>query len=335
MHLPNLLVLLFALLTSSAGFAANDEDEQKSALSTQRSAPAQSGADLQQTADIRTQALQAASRAPEFSVQGIVVDLEPLLKLRQQYLAAQAEQDSAKARFHTAEQSLARTRNLHQQDIVSTRRLQEQQAQWRNDKALLATNNYQQQTLLATARLQWGEQLAHWFTQADNQQAEQFLAHRAQLLQISLPANLHLPQPPQSVLIDEQGRRDNAIPAQLISPLPQVDPVTQGERYFFKLEGRKLPFGARFTAWIADGEQQAEGIVVPDTAVVWHLGQAFVFIKTAHGEFERRLLRDLVPTNAGYFAASGFQAGEVIVTLGAQTLLSRELKAMIPDEDDD
>ncbi|MCQ8102906.1 hypothetical protein NP590_02210 [Methylomonas sp. SURF-2] len=295
-------------------------------------APAQA---LRQSAGIVTQTLQANARQPEFSAHGSVIDLQPLLALRQQFLAAQALRDSAQARYQEADANLSRTRHLHQQDIVSTRRLQEQQAQWRNDKANLSTSAYQQQTILAGGRLQWGEVLTDWFTRADNPQAEQFLHHRAQLLQISLPANSRLPASTRVIAVDEHGRRERAVGATLVSPAPQVDPITQGERYFFRTDARRLPFGARISAWIADDSPGTDGVIIPERAVVWHLGQAFVYIKAGDGEFTRRPLAESPLVDGGYFAAEGFKAGEEIVTTGAQTLLSQELKNLIPSEDDD
>lgn len=325
------LVFLGLLYCASCPAAAADDDDD-----IQRPATvAQKTTDLQQDAGIKTLPLQKAARQPELSVQGIVVDIEPLLRLRQQYLATQAQQDSAQARYQEADQNLSRTRNLHDQDIVSTRRLQEQQAQWRNDKANLATSGYQQQALIASSHLQWGELLTGWFTQNNHQHAEQFLKNHAQLLQISLPSNAHLQPGQKTIWIDAQGRRQNAVAASLIASAPQVDPITQGERVFFKLEGRRLSIGARFTAWLPNDSQGASGVIIPENAIVWHLGQALVFIKTADGKFHQRRIPELIPSQNGYFTTSGFKAGEDIVTTGAQTLLSQELKNLIPSEDND
>lgn len=327
MHALIPLAGLIFLFWGSAPYAAVDDDD--------KIPPGVSSRTSAQTAGIETQALQAATEQPEFNAYGSVIDLQPLLALRQQFLAAQALRDSAQARYQEADANLSRTRHLHQQDIVSTRRLQEQQAQWRNDRANLSTSGYQQQTIVAASRLQWGEILTDWFTQANNPQAEQFLNHRVQLLQISLPANTRLNPGTHTIAVDDHGRRDQAISATLISPAPQVDPITQGERYFFKTEARRLSFGARVSAWIAGGEPGADGVTIPESAVVWHLGQAFVYIKAENGEFNRRRLADTTSGNGGYFAAEGFTAGEDIVTSGAQTLLSQELKNLIPSEDND
>lgn len=320
-----------AALFVSAPHAADDDDGKQPAASLN------TDTSIQQSAAIQTRRLEAAPRQSEFIAFGTALNLEPLLELRQKYLAAQAQQDSAAARYQEADTNLNRTRNLHQQNIVSTRRLQEQQAQWQNDKANLSTISHQQQTILAAGRLQWGDVLTDWFTQSHGSQAEQFLNHRWQLLEITLPANMHLAADIRHIEVDVRGRRDQAVVATLVSPAPQVDPVTQGERYFFKSEGHRLPFGAYITAWIPRGSEgdSSPGVVIPESAVVWHLGQAFVFIKTPDGKFSRRLLPELSPGKNGYFAATGFAAGEEVVTAGAQTLLSQELKSLIPSEDDD
>lgn len=324
------LTYLSFILISSLSYAASEGNDERA---EQENTP--STESLQQTAGIKTQRLQATTQQSELTARGLVSNLEPLLMLRQQYLSAQAQQDSAQARYQEANLNLSRTQNLYQQDIVSTRRLQEQQAQWQNDKANLAASSYQQQTIMAASRLQWGDKLTTWFTQNNNQQAEQFLNHSAQLLQITLPANTHLPDGLQTIAVDAHGRREQAITATLISAAPQVDPITQGERYFFKSEGQKLAYGAHIQAWIPLGTEKNSGVIIPETAVVWHLGQAFVFIKAEDGTFKRRLLPALNQSETGYFVSSGFTPAEEIVTTGAQTLLSQELKDLIPNEDND
>lgn len=336
-----LTCLLACLSTSPLAWAVPDDDDQPQPTGDRGAVRAEDSARInltqksQELAGIKTQPLQAAQQQAEFTAFGTIVSLEPLLQLRQQYLAARAQQDSAKAKYDEAHLNLSRTRNLHDQDIVSTRRLQEQHAQWQADKASLDASGYQQQTILAASRLEWGDTLTDWFIRTPGKTAEQFLNHGAQLLQVTLPANTHLNPDIPHIFIDERGQRNSAIQATLISASPRIDPVSQGERYFFKLEGRRIPFGTHVTAWIANDTGQTPGVIVPTSAVVWHLGQAFVFIKSADDHFSRRALSACSPGNHGYFVTRSLQAGEEIVTTGAQTLLSQELKNQIPSEDND
>ncbi|MDD1621686.1 MAG: hypothetical protein LUQ11_09405 [Methylococcaceae bacterium] len=334
-----LACLILCLSSLSVKVIADDDDPPQSTGGSAMTADGEVTLNLapksQQLAGIKTQPLEAAQQQPEFTAFGTIVSLEPLLQLRQQYLAARAQQDGAKAKYNEAHLNLSRTRNLHDQDIVSTRRLQEQQAQWQADKASLDASGYQQQTILSTSRLEWGDTLTDWFIRAQGKTAEQFLNHGAQLLQVTLPANTHLNPDIRRIFIDEHGRRDTAIQATLISASPRIDPISQGERFFFKIEGRRIPFGTHVTAWIADDAGQTPGVIVPASALVWHLGQAFVFIKTADNHFSRRALPAYTPGSQGYFVTKSLRAGEEIVTTGAQTLLSQELKNLIPNEDKD
>ncbi|WKJ89935.1 hypothetical protein QZJ86_18300 [Methylomonas montana] len=335
------LICLFGVATLLTNTVSADDDDTAPRQQTKPAAVSNDPNILQldqagqKLAGIQTRSLIAVQQTPEFTAYGTVLNPEPLLNIRQQYLAASAQQDSAQARYSEAAQNLNRTRDLHQQDIVSTRRLQEQQAVWQADKANLASNSYQQQLIAANSRLLWGDTLSSWFTSAQNKNAAQLLEHRAQLLQITLPAN-HLLDPAVSVIhIHERGQRQAALPATLISAAPQVDPVSQGPRYFFKCEPCRLPFGAHVTAWLPEGGQASSGVNIPQSALVWHLGQAFVFVKTDAEHFSRRPLSQYTANSQGYFVANALQPGEEIVTTGAQTLLSQQLKGLIPDEDKD
>jgi len=286
-------------------------------------------------AGIQTQKLASAYQQPEFIAYGTILSLEPLLKLRQQYLAAKSQQTSAQAKYTETRLNLSRTENLHHQDIVSTRRLQEQQALWQSDKANLEVSSHQQKSVLASSRLEWGEILTELFVLAPNKLTEQFFNQKSQLLQITLPADRRLLPDSHIIYIDEHGQRDTAIKAELISASPGIDPTSQGERYFFKTEGRIIAFGTHITAWIANDGQQMAGVIVPKSAVVWHMDQPLVFIKESNDQFSRRALTEYKRLKEGFFVTGDLRANDDIVTTGAQTLLSQHLKALIPNEDKD
>ena len=339
MRIILILAVLAACFAAMPALAEADDDDLKPLKTENVSTADQAGSisldrKSQQLAGIKTELPAVARQQPEFTVYGTVLGLEPLVQLRQQYLSARAQQDSAKAKYTEADFNLSRTRNLHQQDIVSTRRLQEQQAQWQSDKANLAASAFQQQTVLAASRLEWGDLLTDWFVLKPGKAAEQFFSHRSLLLQITLPAHTRLGADMQSVYVDEQGRRQTAVKAELISRSPRIDPVSQGERYFYKAEGRSIPFGAHITAWIANDAAQNNGVLIPKAALVWHLGQACVFVRKGD-HFSRRALQNYTPVESGYFVIGTVRPEEEIVTTGGQTLLSQQLKAQIPNEDAD
>jgi hypothetical protein len=75
--------------------------------------------------------------------------------------------------------------------------------------------------------------------------------------------------------------------------------------------------------------------MIPKSALIWHLDQAFVYIKTGKDRFSRRPVTHFSATADGYFISDGIGPGEELVTTGAQMLLSEEMRGQIPDEDDD
>lgn len=330
-----LIALLSCVCLLNPALADDDDSPSQKPVSKTTTSSANSKATLEQRAGIKTETVMASSESAEFISYGKVLNLDALLQLRQQYLAAITQQSSAKARHTEANLNLARTENLHQQAIVSSRRLQEQQALARADKAQLDASTYQQQTLINNCRLDWGETLSAWFCSANHPETAAFLNHQAQLVQITLPANRQLPSQVKQIWIDEHGQRQKAIVANLISASPQIDPISQGQNYFFKIQNRRIPYGSHLSAWIPTGDQENSAVAIPASAIVRHLGQNQVFIKDNNGHFQRVSLNKLIKTATGYVATDGVQAGDQIVVTGAQTLLSEELKAQIPDEDDD
>lgn len=327
--------LLAALIVSAAGAAPDADDAETSPASAPVAAELALDQAAQRLAGIATRRLESVRRRSEFAAYGSALNPEPLLAIRQQFLAAQVQQDSARAKFDESVHNLARTRDLHRQDIVSTRRLQEQQAIWQADKSGLATSGYQQQAIAAAGRLTWGATLSDWFTRPNHPQAEQVLAGQAQLLQITLPADApaDLEVGNARIQADAQGKAE--LSAEAISPAPQVDPVSQGRRYFMLCRACRLPYGAPLTARLPGPETGVVGVRIPATAVVWHLGQATVFVKSAGDRFSARPLLDYAMDGPDYFVTAGLQAGEEIVTTGAPTLLSQQLKGSATGDGDD
>lgn len=89
------------------------------------------------------------------------------------------------------------------------------------------------------------------------------------------------------------------------------------------------------TAWIPQQKQSQLGVIIPQSSLAWHLGQAFVFIKIDEEHFSHRTIHNPVKVSKGYFIMNDIKDGEEIVVMGTQMLLSHELRFQIPDEDDD
>jgi hypothetical protein len=84
--------------------------------------------------------------------------------------------------------------------------------------------------------------------------------------------------------------------------------------------------------------QPLTAVAVPATAVLYHQGQALVYVRLAPGKFERREVRLLGRQGYGWVVAPaqdlapiGVKPGERIVSRQAQVLLSEEFRVQAAD----
>jgi hypothetical protein len=324
-----LIACIFMLGTAPA--IADDDD--KPAANTGQGAIVLA-AKAQSTSGLQTIALTSVSNHPEFIAYGKAVNIQPLMELRHRYLVALTERGGAAARFKQAEQNIRRQQDLYREGVASKHNLQVQQAQWQTDKALFDASGVQGKAIIDEARLTWGKKLTEWALSADDEQLSDFLSGKKTLLHITLPVNKQLTDEVRSIDVEASGNRSAAIKAELISAAPQADATAQGESYFFQADGSRIRTGMRIAAWIPEPGESQSGVVIPKSALIWHMDQAFVYIKTAEEQFSRRPIEHYSATAGGYFVGSGLSAGEQLVVTGGQMLLSEEFRGQIPDEDD-
>ncbi|MGZ5050044.1 MAG: efflux RND transporter periplasmic adaptor subunit [Methylobacter sp.] len=333
----NVLLIACLLVFNTAVAFADDDDDKPSAKLPQKTSASGSvslSAKAQTTSGVQTMTLTPVSHHPEFTAYGKAVNIQPLVDLRHRYRVALSEHGGATARFKQAEQNVQRQQSLYQEGAASKHNLQVQQAQWQTDKAQVDASSAQGKAVLDEARLNWGKELADWALTGNTDRLNGFLSGQKRLLQITLPANRQLPDDIRSIYVEAAGNRGSAGKAELISIAPQTDASVQGESYFFEADGSRIRTGMRVVAWIPEQDEGRDGVIIPKSAVVWYMDQAFVYIKTADEQFNRRAIDHYSTTAGGYFVGSGLNAGEQLVTTGGQMLLSEELRGQIPDQDD-
>lgn len=333
-HMNALLIVCFFILSITPGFADDDDKPVAKPHNSPGPGTVFLDAKAQSLSGLQTATLTAVSHRPEFLAYGKAVNIQPLVELRHRYLVALTERGSAAAKFKQAEQNINRQQDLYRDGATSKRNLQVQQAQWQIDKALVDASGVQGKAIVDQARLNWGEKLAEWALAADSGKLGDFLSRRQTLLQITLPVNKQLAGDIQDIYVDASGNRSAAGKAELISTAPQTDNAVQGESYFFQTDGSRIRTGMRVTAWIPEQGESHTGVVIPKSALIWYMDQAFVYIKTAEQQFSRRTIDRYSATADGYFVGSGINAGEQLVVTGGQILLSEEFRGQIPNEDD-
>jgi hypothetical protein len=77
------------------------------------------------------------------------------------------------------------------------------------------------------------------------------------------------------------------------------------------------------------GEERIPGVVVPDSAVVWLQGRAWVYVREGPDYFVRREVFFKQRMVEGWVVTKNFSAGDLVVVEGAQLLLSEEFRSQI------
>jgi hypothetical protein len=332
---------IFVAISSifSTGLFADDDDDKPGNPIPANSAKVmkdQTGIFLDKTAEaiagIKTTKLKPSTYRSELRTYGTAISVEPLLAIQNQYLNALAQQQSAEAKAKFSKSSLNRLTYLHNEQIVSTHALQNQQATWQADKAALASSHYLTQQIINNARLIWGQRLTDWLINR-NAALNALMQQQTTLLKITVPQQENLATP-KTIFVAAMGQRKQAVTAAFISNVPQTDNFSQGLQYFYQVSAQHIKAGMRVNAWMPTEHNQT-GVIIPESALLWHLGQALVFIKTPEQQFIHRSISTYTKIDRGYFVNSGLKPGEEVVTAGAQMLLSQEFKGQIPNEDDD
>jgi hypothetical protein len=332
----NILLKICFFLWTLISIAIADDDDKQSGQKVQRiegQTVITLNAKSQQNAGLKTLTLKLATYHPEFTAYGKVLAIQPLIELRHRYLLALTERNATNAKFNQAEQNIKRQQTLYGEGITAKRNLEDQQAQWQINKAQLEANLFQNQIIKEEAELTWGKTLSEWVLASDTNKLSALLSGQQKLLKITLPSSQQLADNSKTIAIDPAGNRSNAQRAELIAVAPQTDMGTQGISYFFQTEGKNISTGMNITAWIAEPNSQTSGVMIPKSALLWAMDQAFVYVKTDNNTFSRRAITHYTLSNDGYFISEGLQPDEELVITGGQMLLSEEMRGQIPDED--
>lgn len=127
------------------------------------------------------------------------------------------------------------------------------------------------------------------------------------------------------------GHEETPLRGERVALAAAVDPTTRGQTLLFRVARAGFPLrpGAAITAYIPVPGSARVGVVIPRAAVLRSEGRAWAYVQIGEQRFTRRPVSLDSPTDAGWFVASGFAAGDRIAVAGAQTLLSEELKSQI------
>lgn len=291
----------------------------------------------QANSGISTSKIQPMTHQGSIKTFGTVLSIDKLLEAKTQYLALTTELNIAKSGTQQLQAQLQRLKTLNEDDKnVSDSAVQEAQALANANQARIQAILSQQSNLKSSVQLMWGEALAELVTSGHTtSDLNRLLTRQNVLVQVSLPATANAPIAGSSIQIASLNERASSVKATYISPAISADISGVGKTYYYSAPAEQLRVGMRVNVVqknTVNGEQN--GVLIPSSAVVWHGGKPWIYVKKQNNQFVRQPISTDTEVDEGWFNI-GIPAGSQVVTSGAQLLLSEEFKYLIKNENED
>jgi len=276
-------------------------------------------------AGVETAVLPAATERARRHVLAVIVDLQPLFDSAAALADAQAQAAKAQAALAASGGEYERLKKLQTQGQgASAKDLEAAQAAASADEAANRSAQTAWQVRRAALEHQWGPVLTEWMAD-DAAEFQKLVKGETLLMRVTGPERGYRSPPATADLLrpDKQWTQ-----ARFVSAASQAAPEFQSETWWFLIDagGGLLP-GMNVEALVPAEEGTARsGVIVPDPAVVWWQGNAWVFVQTAKGVFTQRAVSTDQPEPEGGYFVADFPAGQTVVVRGAQVLLSEENK---------
>jgi hypothetical protein len=282
--------------------------------------------ETQRRSGIETAAPAPAPYREQVRAYAAVLDLAPLTDLSNSYMNAKAQLDTARAKLAASDAAFERAARLYADQHMSPAQLQTAEVAFRIDQATLAAARSQLRTLAASAQQQWGPVLAKSLTEG-SPMVTRLIERQDFLLQVSLAPGVSLATPPRTATI--QTGADARSTIAFVSPATRTDPKIQGVSFFYtaSAESGVLP-GMNLLAFLPSG-RTVEGVIIPESAIVWWQDRAWVYRRTGTNSFTRIEIETNLPVPGGGYVVKEAANKTEIVTQGAQLLLSEEFRSQI------
>ncbi len=253
----------------------------------------------QQRIGLKIEALAEIKLPRELIAYGSVVDPAPLVALEEELSAAKAALAASKA-------EIERLRALRKDETVSQKALDAAEAQLAADKARFRIAQQKLSLAWCEAPLPKGT---------------------AALVLVDLPSGQSLSALPKRARVSVLGHEDE-LPATVLCAERKTEPETQGQGFWLAVDSPSpaLRPGVTVTAYLEVPGEPRTGVVIPPAAIVRAAGKTWVYEPIGDDRFVRREVALDQPATNGWFCATAIRH---VVVVGAQTLLSEEMKSQI------
>jgi hypothetical protein len=191
--------------------------------------------------------------------------------------------------------------------------------------------------LLDTIQNEWGGKFLEIFSKRKNSKLKNIISGKTKLLKITFSPNQISSDVPKLINISSMSHTTKNYEAMYFSDASGVDVGRSGRSFYYLAHDSKILNGEKFTGHRVASSEDQSFLFVPKKSVIWSNGIPWAYIHIHNTEkYIKKSLSGLKETNNGWIIEEGnFKAGDLIVTEGAQLLLSEEFKYQIKNENED
>jgi hypothetical protein len=269
---------------------------------------------------------------------GNVLSIAELVILRASYHSARAEAMIIQNALTASQKNYDRLYALNQDDKnVSDQVVIIAKNDVSANQTKLSAIESNARNLADSMRQQWGNVLTDLAIQPNQADLfKQLVENKMALIQITLPFSAHTPANGSHVSIAPTAALDKTVEAHYLSPAPNTNLAMQGKTFFYYAKAEFLRAGLTIKVLDFNANNSApEGVMIPNNAVVWYAGRPWVYQKISETAFMRLPINNDHEIEDGWFYQGALKANDLVVTSGAQLLLSEEFKYQITNENDD
>src|SRR5262245_46871479 len=311
---------VLALVTLLGACSRPADDDESTAAQNGSSTPQSPGVvkldpGMQQQLNLKAEALRPVTMQPEITAYGRVLDPTPLAVLV-------AELTSAQAALTASEKEYARVQMLLGQSNASERELQAAGVQAARDRSAV-------QSARDRIALAWG--VAVLRTANLSTFTRDLTTQKSELVRIDVPMSEPMTDAPQTARLARAADAIRFVNGEFLGFAPATDPQVQGQGLLYLVADNSLQLTPETTvvAFLSSRGTPLQGVLIPSSAVVRHDAEPCVYVPVDRTTFERIALPAMQATEGGWLVTAGLQAGDRVVTDGAQILLSEEFKSQV------
>ena len=171
--------------------------------------------------------------------------------------------------------------------------------------------------------LEWGPGIARLSDRRREALIHALVAGKAALVHVDTPSN-EGQAGARTVKVDVGS---DSVSGVVLGAARAAEPRLQSSGLIVEVDGPSallLSVGLTQSAHIDNGDPKT-GVVVPRSAAIRYQGSTWAYVRRGADRFDRRLVLDPVPEEAGLFVTQGLSPGDEVVTDGVAGLFTAEL----------